>query len=427
MGRAKSLSTTAVLFFGCVLALAAVSPGFAARNFRLKAGAEGKICISCHEAFEEILEKPFVHTPVAERECSGCHNPHTSRHEMLLSGEPGEICGECHDDLAPPEVRSSHEAFVEGKCASCHDPHAADNEMNLIRSGSALCFECHEELGERIVSNEFQHEPVTESCLECHNPHTSAESTKLLKSAQPALCLECHKTGKATFKQVHENYPVEKARCSSCHDPHGSNTAGILFDNVHEPVSDRECGECHSEATASSPFALKDSGFEICEGCHYDMIADTFNMNRMHWPVVDEVGCINCHAPHASAEDALLKGPMLVVCGRCHADTVARQERSQTEHPPVAEGECVECHSPHASDNLFLANESSHLELCATCHEWQAHSTHPIGEKIVDPRNPNVTLQCSSCHRAHGTEYENFRHFETTNDMCVQCHTEYRR
>jgi predicted CXXCH cytochrome family protein len=106
---------------------------------------------------------------------------------------------------------------------------------------------------------------------------------------------------------------------------------------------------------------------------------------------------------------------------------VARQARSQTEHPPIAEGACNECHSPHSSDNPFLATEATTIELCAKCHEWQSHSTHPIGEKIVDPRNANVTLQCLSCHRTHGTEYEHFLYFETTDETCIQCHSGLRR
>jgi predicted CXXCH cytochrome family protein len=65
--------------------------------------------------------------------------------------------------------------------------------------------------------------------------------------------------------------------------------------------------------------------------------------------------------------------------------------------------------------------------MCAQCHEWQTHSTHPIGEKFADPRNKNVTLQCLSCHRSHGTEYKHFIYYDTTNDLCIQCHTQYRR
>jgi predicted CXXCH cytochrome family protein len=290
-----------------------------------------------------------------------------------------------------------------------------------------FCYECHEELGQKIATNEFEHEPVTEDCLECHNPHASAENSKLLEDEDPSLCMGCHETEKSFFRTQHENYPVEKGRCTSCHDPHGSDTKAILFDNVHEPVSDRECEECHVGATSSPPFAVKDTGFELCEGCHYETVIEAFNQERTHWPLVDKRGCINCHSPHASGEEALLKDPMLVVCGECHPDTVARQERSRTEHPPVADGECGECHSAHGSENLFLMTESSNLKLCEGCHEWEAHSTHPIGEKIVDPRNGNIMVQCASCHRTHGTEYKHFIYFETTKEMCVQCHTEYRR
>ena len=412
---------------GVAMVLLVASRASAEADFKLKPGARGRICLDCHDGFADVLKKRFVHTPVAKGDCSGCHSPHASKHARLLAYETSEICYACHEDMLVPDAKSAHEVFTEGRCVSCHDPHAADNKMVLVKAGSELCFECHKELGNQIRANEFQHEPVTKSCLECHNPHVSAESPKLLKDEDPGLCLGCHESDKASFRSKHQNYPVQRGRCSACHNPHGSNSAGILFDNVHEPVADGDCDECHGKATASSPFALKDKGFELCKGCHYDMVVETLNGRRMHWPVVDEEGCINCHSPHASPEDDLLKKPMLVVCGECHADTLARQERSPTEHPPVAEGECTECHSPHSSDNLLLLNESSSVELCENCHEWQTHSTHPIGKEVVDPRNQNLTLECWSCHRTHGTEYKHLLYYETKDDLCVQCHTEYRR
>jgi predicted CXXCH cytochrome family protein len=427
MAQAKLRHPASLLLACLACALLAPSPAGAAGDFRLRKGARGKLCVDCHDGIQEVLQKRFVHTPLAEGDCTGCHNPHTSNHDKLLGAEPDNICQECHDDMVVPDAQSTHQVFLEGKCVSCHDPHATDNKNVLLEAGSKLCFECHEAMGEKIASNEFGHEPVLEDCLECHNPHLSEKSTKLLKEEQPTLCLDCHKAAKPSFTKAHREYPVQQGRCSHCHDPHGSNTAGILFDNVHEPVSDRECDECHVAATSSSPFALKDSGYEVCEGCHYETVADAFNETRIHWPLVDKTGCINCHAPHASAQDALLKEPMLELCGSCHSDTIARQERSQTEHPPIAEGECTECHSPHSSRNLFLLSESSLLEVCEGCHEWQTHSTHPIGEDIIDPRNENVSVQCLSCHRTHGTEYNHFIYFDETNDMCVQCHTEYRR
>ena len=72
-------------------------------------------------------------------------------------------------------------------------------------------------------------------------------------------------------------------------------------------------------------------------------------------------------------------------------------------------------------------NKASNIELCAACHDWQKHSSHPIGEKVVDTRNKNMTMDCLSCHRSHGTEYRWMLTFKTTTDLCVQCHIKFKR
>jgi predicted CXXCH cytochrome family protein len=408
-------------------AVATASAAKPERDFKLKKGARAKLCVECHDEFEDRLKRRYLHTPLSEGDCTGCHDPHTSNSAMLLAAESGALCYECHDEMDESNARSVHEVFAEGKCAECHDPHSSDNKMILIKAGSALCFECHEALGERVGRNEYAHDPVEEDCLECHTPHYSKENRKLLVDAQPSLCIECHEVDEAPFKRRHKNYPVETGRCSMCHDPHGSSTEALLFENIHEPVAEGECDECHLKATAKAPLSLKDSGYEICEGCHYEEIADMFIQPRVHWALLGKDGCINCHAPHGSANEGLLKASMICVCATCHADTVARQARAATQHEPVAEGECTECHSPHGSESVFSLKETSFLDVCGACHEWQTHSTHPIGEEVIDPRNTNLTVDCSSCHRSHGTEYKHFVYFENKDDLCVQCHTVYRR
>ena len=417
---------TIVFLAGLCLSVIATVAG-AEGPFKLKPGAGGKLCLSCHAAFSGKLNAKHVHTPLAKGECSGCHNPHASNHGMLLSGDANAICYNCHDSVVPPEAKSVHQVVGEGKCVACHDPHSSENPANLLRGGSALCFECHKELGEKIASNKFGHSPVKKNCLGCHTPHASAENTGLLTKQDPALCLDCHKTDGATFKKKHMNYPVEQARCSTCHDPHGSNSGAILADHVHAPIKNQMCSQCHNEPESAQPFAVKKSSFELCQGCHYEMVNTAFGKNRLHWPLVDKTGCINCHTPHASSEPGLLKDKMLVVCGQCHADTLARQERSQTKHQPIHDGECTVCHSPHASDNVFLQKEASSIASCAQCHDWQTHSSHPIGDEVVDPRNRNLSLDCLSCHRTHGTEYVKFLYYSDVQTLCVQCHTKYRR
>jgi predicted CXXCH cytochrome family protein len=181
------------------------------------------------------------------------------------------------------------------------------------------------------------------------------------------------------------------------------------------------------------------------------MMNDVFNKNRVHWPLVDKVGCLNCHEPHASEQKKLLTGEMNSLCGRCHPDTMEKQEklaeleRKEKEakaspkgavargkeggitHNPVQGGECSACHLPHASDSVYLMNHISTNEVCGTCHEWQKHTSHPIGDKVVDSRNKNLTVQCLSCHRAHGTGYKQMITFPTITDLCTQCHKQFKR
>ena len=396
-------------------------------KFKLKPGARGKLCLSCHSTFSDKMKERHIHTPLAKGDCSGCHNPHASNHAMMMDGDADSICYKCHDSAVPEAAASVHQMVADGECIACHDPHASAYPGNLVKGGSELCFECHQVLGEKIAANKYGHSPVKKNCLRCHTPHASEKAAGLLKAEEPGLCLQCHKTGSGGFKKAHRNYPVEQGRCSSCHDPHGSNSGAILADNVHEPITNGMCNQCHNEPSAKDPFAVKKNGFELCQGCHYDMINEAFGKNQLHWPLVDKAGCINCHTPHASQEDGLLRGSMLNVCGDCHTDTLARQDRAQTKHQPISEGECTACHSPHASDNPFMQKEATTIATCGQCHDWQTHSSHPLGDEVIDPRNQNLALDCLSCHRTHGTEYTKFLHFADIQTLCVQCHTNYRR
>src|SRR3990172_2735800 len=118
---------------------------------------------------------------------------------------------------------------------------------------------------------------------------------------------------------------------------------------------------------------------------------------------------------------------MINLCGECHADSIERQKRADTKHPPVKDGLCMSCHAPHASNNLFLIDQASQIALCETCHDYKNHQTHPIGEKIADPRNKNVTVACASCHATHGTANKHMLYYPTSTELCVQCHIQYDR
>ena len=414
-------------------------------KYKLKPGAEGKLCLSCHADFAEKLKSKFVHTPVKTEECTGCHNPHTSNHGKLLSASTKTICVTCHDQIIPAKPVSTHQVVVEGNCVKCHDPHASNAKGNLLQAGNVLCANCHKTMTDALAKVKFKHNPVEAGCLNCHDPHASGKSAHLLKTAMPGLCLDCHKSDSPRFQQQHLNYPVAKANCVSCHNPHGSNMAGILFDTVHSPVASKRCTQCHDPATSQTPFKTRRPGFELCRGCHSTMMNEAFSKSRIHWPLVDQTGCMHCHEPHASTEKKLLRFEEARLCGTCHKDTMewqarlaekAKQERAALKgrpergvftHQPVQDGACSTCHRAHASDNQHLMAEASVVEGCGACHDWLKHTSHPMGEKYADPRNKNLKLNCLSCHRAHGTGYRYMITFPTTTDLCVQCHTRFTR
>jgi DmsE family decaheme c-type cytochrome len=411
-----------------VALLGICSPALSQQNpYRLKEADQKRICLACHSDFDQKLKKRFVHTPVRGGECSGCHDPHVSSHSKLLSEDPREICSGCHDSVIPAKAKSAHKVVADGECQKCHDPHASDNTANLLAKGNDLCLGCHKELGEAVRTARFKHAPVETGCLACHSPHASDRSVRLLKTAVPALCVNCHKPDSQAFQARHMKYPVAKASCTSCHDPHGSNQPALLLNNVHAPVSNGTCNRCHEAPDSPTPFATKRSGFELCKGCHNDMVNAAMAKARVHWPVADKKGCVNCHNPHASKYAKLLKADTPVLCRNCHADTLKRIAAVPVKHAPVEAGTCMACHSPHGSDGAYLVDQPSMVKLCATCHDYEKHSAHPIGDKAVDPRNKNLRVDCVSCHKGHGTEFKRMLLAETTAELCTRCHKKYAR
>jgi predicted CXXCH cytochrome family protein len=201
----------------------------------------------------------------------------------------------------------------------------------------------------------------------------------------------------------------------------------MLYANVHKPLATRQCGECHEPAGSKKPFETKASGAALCKTCHSAQMARMLKEPEVHWAVVDQKACLNCHNPHASRTRGLIEGSMTQACGRCHEDTLARQAHSPTRHPPVAEGECTTCHEAHSSANPLLMKKADMAPTCNACHDYAKHQSHPIGAKLKDPRNPNLSMTCLSCHRAHGTEYKHLMPTATTTDLCTKCHKQFAR
>jgi predicted CXXCH cytochrome family protein len=425
----------------CIAALtfapaAAPAPASPRPEYKLLPGAAGQKCLECHEEFEAELKKSHLHPLVEAKECTGCHVPHASDHSTLLTTAPADLCVECHKDVIPEGSHSVHDIVAEGRCDRCHDSHGSDYPSTLIKPGNALCYECHKDIADEATQVRFKHDPVTREngCLNCHQPHAAPDQQHLLRSSPPSLCRSCHQTSDARFQARHQNYPVAEADCSGCHSPHGSNHRGLLQDTVHPPVLEKACDSCHNAAGSAQPLGFKKEGTAVCSQCHEQWLDETMGKKRIHWPMAGEKSCGQCHSPHAARYKALLSQPTGQVCGKCHQDTVALQQltirnpENEGICEPVKKGECTACHSPHSADQPLLFDSRSSIERCGECHEWQAHSSHPIGAEVIDPRNGNLTMDCLSCHRGCGTvDNPVMLDFPTIYDLCVSCHEERRR
>lgn len=78
------------------------------------------LCYVCHTGF---IKGPFVHGPVAVKDCLFCHEPHNAPYPSLLKKEPSQMCAVCH--LEPRKTAAMHAKFDLQKigCVECHNPH----------------------------------------------------------------------------------------------------------------------------------------------------------------------------------------------------------------------------------------------------------------------------------------------------------------
>ena len=81
--KVRYISLVMSLLVAVFLAVTTVHAQDNALKFKLKPGANGKLCLKCHVATQETVKKPFVHTPVKQLQCIGCHNPHNARKPKL--------------------------------------------------------------------------------------------------------------------------------------------------------------------------------------------------------------------------------------------------------------------------------------------------------------------------------------------------------
>ena len=174
------------------------------------------LCLDCHDEIDAKYKRSLQkHKPLyTGSRCANCHSAHFADHQALLLEKGSELCYSCHgvDTKEGGEVMRNIRQEIEGKtfvhapledneCGGCHDPHGSS--YGAILKGSYpvtvyapyredsydLCFQCHDKelliagttkdaTDFRNGSENLHHLHVTidrkgRTCAACHNAHAS--------------------------------------------------------------------------------------------------------------------------------------------------------------------------------------------------------------------------------------------------------------
>ncbi len=313
-------------------------------KFQLTAEKE-ELCFNCHEDKRDMMLEENLHTPVANGNCVGCHDPHQTDFRFTLKGNASELCFNCHkkDDFGKEFI---HGPVAVGDCNACHDPHASANEKQLISPPEELCFNCHKEKSD-IMNKKHIHSPVKEKCTNCHSPHSNT-SAFMLPDSPPGLCFGCHEKTASYVNASNQHDPFAKGECLKCHDVHASD----------------------------NPKMFTYPQTELCFSCHTEMRDFVASRDFKHGPV-KQGDCNACHSPHGSENNNILKKYFpkefyisyaednYALCFECHNRQIAKDPKTTTltdfrnkdvnlhylhVNKEIKGRSCRACHQVHASN-----------------------------------------------------------------------------
>jgi predicted CXXCH cytochrome family protein len=172
------------------------------------------VCIDCHRSIPDMVSGVKVpHKPLRqEGSCGNCHSTHFSKVKGLLPTDEKTLCLGCHDrdDLGKPPLRNIkkelqgkkylHGPIRNGECKGCHNPHGSDF-FRMLRGNYPsdyyapykagmydACLICHDKnmlaAPETTSATKFRNGARNlhffhvsnrkgRSCRACHEPHAS--------------------------------------------------------------------------------------------------------------------------------------------------------------------------------------------------------------------------------------------------------------
>lgn len=193
----------------------------------LKAQAP-ELCYPCHEDIKKMAEtSKYRHTVVTEQDgCTKCHTPHASTVRFGLKDDPMALCMSCHDKpvaISKDEIMSgltdqiANKKFLHGPvaqkdCKGCHTTHGSDHFRLLAKeyppqfyapfsiNNYDLCFSCHPQ--SLVLTRQ------TSDLTDFRNGDLNLHYVHVNKPRRGRTCRSCHATHASNLpKHVRESVP----------------------------------------------------------------------------------------------------------------------------------------------------------------------------------------------------------------------------
>lgn len=185
-----------------------------AANAQMIKDSSSQLCLSCHEEIDMIARTAKVkHSMItADGGCLECHTPHASTVKKLLKNDPESLCLSCHNQpqklqdgkMLPAfteELKNKmflHGPVAEKDCNGCHQAHGSDYYRLLMKDYPAqfyssyspeqydLCFSCH--------PSALTQTARTVDLTEFRNGSQNLHFLHVNKDSRGRTCRACHQT-----------------------------------------------------------------------------------------------------------------------------------------------------------------------------------------------------------------------------------------
>jgi len=271
---------------------------------------------------------------------------------------------------------------------------------------------------------------TTQDCLDCHDdPEMKDDKGRFVgvpaswfeSSVHGDLdCVDCHSTP-GDFEDTPHWTTYTPVDCSDCHDAETQSFA----ENFHARARGRgnlkapTCADCHGIGGNAHRLHALDmrTAESACQKCH-EKEAATYD-GGVHAAAAKSgkksPGCVTCHQSHGPGLPPAA-GAVSKLCATCHPDAMAAVERGG--HVVIGEAatetlNCVSCHDAHGTKKPTLSPRVA--QACGSCHtDEEKQFEGSVHEDLLADGDMN----CVSCHSTHVAEGER----PDLDAGCASCH-----